>query len=83
MAEQARGDKYSTAGSTARPDLQSTQTMPADHGLLSDWSQTQPTPQVDPNSPGASIPPEAPWGSAHTPDPPASALPRGKPGRLI
>ena len=42
------------AGSTATfPDLQATQTMQADSGLLSDeW--TRPQPQVDPNTPGAS-----------------------------
>ena len=46
------------AGSTATfPDLQATQTMQADGGLLSDW--TKPQPQVDPNNPGA--PPQAPW----------------------
>ena len=50
-------------GSTASfPDLQATQTMQADSGLLSDW--TRPQPQVDPNSPGASGPPQAPWGPA-------------------
>ena len=50
------------AGSTATfPDLQATQTMQADSGLLSDeW--TRPQPQVDPNSPGAH--PQAPWGPA-------------------
>jgi hypothetical protein len=52
------------AGSPATfPDLQATQTMQADSGLLSDeW--TRPQPQVDPNSPGASGPPQAPWGPA-------------------
>ena len=51
------------AGSTATfPDLQATQTMPADRGLLSDeW--TRPQPQADPDGPGAS-PPQAPWGPA-------------------
>ena len=49
-------------GTTASfPDLQATQTMHADNGLLSDWTQTTPQPQVDPNSPGAS---QAPWGPA-------------------
>jgi hypothetical protein len=48
------------AGSTATfPDLQATQTMQADSGLLSDW--TRPQPQVDPNNLGASSPPQAPW----------------------
>ena len=51
------------AGSTATfPDLQATQTMPAERGLLSDeW--TRPEPQTDPNNLGAS-PPQAPWGPA-------------------
>ena len=46
------------------PDLQATQTMHADNGLLSDWTQTRPQPQADPNSPGAPNPPQAPWGPA-------------------
>ncbi len=51
------------AGSTATfPDLQATQTMHADGGLLSDW--TRPQPQADPNSPGTSGSPQAPWGPA-------------------
>jgi hypothetical protein len=51
------------AGSAATfPDLQATQTMPAERGLLSDeW--TRPEPQTDPNNLGAS-PPQAPWGPA-------------------
>ena len=51
------------AGSPATfPDLQATQTMPAERGLLSDeW--TRPEPQTDPNNLGAS-PPQAPWGPA-------------------
>ena len=50
------------AGGTATfPDLQATQTMPADRGLFDEW--TEPLPQVDPHSPGAS-PPQAPWGPA-------------------
>ena len=36
--------------------------MQADGGLLSDW--TRPQPQADPNNPGASSPPQAPWGPA-------------------
>ncbi len=45
-------------GSTASfPDLQATQTMQADGGLLSDW--TKPQPQADPNNPGG--PSQAPW----------------------
>ena len=51
------------AGSTATfPDLQATQTMHAEGGLLSDW--TRPQPQADPNGPGASSSPQAPWGPA-------------------
>ena len=51
------------AGTTASfPDLQPTETMPADNRLLSDW--TQPQPQADQNSPGAASPPQAPWGPA-------------------
>ena len=51
------------AGSTATfPDLQATQTMHAESGLLSDW--TRPQPQADPNGPGASGSPQAPWGPA-------------------
>jgi len=38
--------------------------MHADNGLLSDWTQTRPQPQADPNSPGAPNPPQAPWGPA-------------------
>jgi len=52
-------------GTTASfPDLQATQTMHTDSGLLSDWTQTRPQPQADPNGPGASAPPQAPWGPA-------------------
>ena len=53
-------------GSTATfPDLQATQTMQADSGLLSDWTtQTRPQPQADPGSPGTGSPPQAPWGPA-------------------
>ena len=51
------------AGSPATfPDLQATQTMPAERGLLSDeW--TRPEPATDPNNLGAT-PPQAPWGPA-------------------
>jgi hypothetical protein len=53
------------AGSTASfPDLQATQTMQADSGLLSDWPQTRPQPQGDLGDPGSSGPPQAPWGPA-------------------
>ena len=55
----------SYADSTAPfPDLQTTQTMHADSGLLSDWAQTRPQPQADPNNMGAPSPPQAPWGPA-------------------
>jgi hypothetical protein len=55
----------SYADSTATfPDLQATQTMRADSALLSDWTQTRPQPQVDPNHPGAPGPSQAPWGPA-------------------
>ena len=52
------------AGTTASfPDLASTQTMHADNGLLSDW--TQPEAQTDPNSLGTTgHPSQAPWGPA-------------------
>lgn len=56
------------AGTTASfPDLQATQTMQADSGLLSDWTQTRPQVQGDPGSPGGlghPGPPQAPWGPA-------------------
>ncbi len=56
------------AGTAASfPDLQATQTMQADSGLLSDWTQTRPQVQGDPGSPGGpghSGPPQAPWGPA-------------------
>jgi len=57
-------EPVSYEGTTAAfPDLQATQTMHADNGLLSDWTQTRPQPQADPNSlgPGTS---QAPWGPA-------------------
>ena len=43
------------------PDLESTQTMHGNSGLLSDWTQTTPQPQIDPGAPGRS---QAPWGPA-------------------
>ena len=43
------------------PDLESTQTMHGNSGLLSDWTQTTPQPQVDPGASGRS---QAPWGPA-------------------
>ena len=52
------------AGTTASfPDLTATETMHADNGLLSDW--TQPEAQTDPNSLGTTgRPSQAPWGPA-------------------
>ena len=53
------------AGSTASfPDLQATQTMHADGGLLSDWTQTGPQGQAEPGSPGSPSSSQAPWGPA-------------------
>ena len=45
------------------PDLESTQTMHGNSSLLSDWTDTQttPQPQFDPKAPGRS---QAPWGPA-------------------
>lgn len=52
-------------GTTASfPDLQATQTMQADSGLLSDWTETRPHPQGGPGAPGSASPPQAPWGPA-------------------
>ena len=52
-------------GTTASfPDLQATQTMPADSGLLSDWTETRPHPQGEPGGPAPTSPPQAPWGPA-------------------
>jgi len=52
-------------GTTASfPDLQATQTIPADSGLLSDWTQTTTQQSAEPGSaspPGSS---QAPWGPA-------------------
>ena len=49
------------AGTTASfPDLQATQTMQADSGLLADWTQTQPE-QGNTSPPNTS---QAPWGPA-------------------
>jgi hypothetical protein len=53
------------AGTTGSfPDLQATQTMNTDSGLLSDWTQTRPQQQAEPGNqapPGSS---QAPWGPA-------------------
>lgn len=66
-SKKAAAEPESYPGSTASfPDLQATQTMTADSGLLSDWTQTRPPPQpqADPGSPGAPSSPQAPWGPA-------------------
>jgi hypothetical protein len=53
------------AGTTASfPDLQATQTMQADSGLLSDWTQTRPQQQAEPGSPSPPSTSQAPWGPA-------------------
>jgi hypothetical protein len=53
------------AGTTASfPDLQATQTMQADSGLLADWTQTRPQPQPDPGNPSSPGTSQAPWGPA-------------------
>jgi hypothetical protein len=53
------------AGSTASfPDLQATQTMQADNGLLADWTQTSPQQPAEPGSPRPPSSSQAPWGPA-------------------
>ena len=53
------------AGTTASfPDLQATQTMNTDSGLLSDWTQTRPQQQVEPDNPNPPGSSQAPWGPA-------------------
>ena len=53
------------AGTTASfPDLQATQTIPADGGLLSDWTQTSPQQQAEPGSASPPSSSQAPWGPA-------------------
>jgi hypothetical protein len=53
------------AGTTASfPDLQATQTMNTDSGLLSDWTQTRPQPQSEPGNPTPPGSSQAPWGPA-------------------
>jgi hypothetical protein len=65
-----RGKREVTApepysGTTASfPDLQTTETMPADNGLLADWAQTRTQPQADPGNPGQPGTSQAPWGPA-------------------
>ena len=53
------------AGTTASfPDLQATQTINTDSGLLSDWTQTRPQPQAEPGNPSPPSSSQAPWGPA-------------------
>ena len=53
------------AGTTASfPDLQATQTMHTDSGLLSDWTQTSPQQQAEPGNPSPPSSSQAPWGPA-------------------
>jgi len=53
------------AGTTASfPDLQATQTMNTDSGLLSDWTQTRPQQQAEPGNPTPPGSSQAPWGPA-------------------
>src|SRR6266571_8220072 len=53
------------AGTTASfPDLQATQTIHTDSGLLSDWTQTRPQPQAEPGNPTPPSTSQAPWGPA-------------------
>jgi hypothetical protein len=53
------------AGTTASfPDLQATQTMQADSGLLADWTQTAPQQPVEPGSQSPPSTSQAPWGPA-------------------
>ena len=65
-----RGKREVTApepysGTTASfPDLQTTETMPADSGLLADWTQTRTQQQAEPGNPGPPGTSQAPWGPA-------------------
>jgi hypothetical protein len=53
------------AGTTGSfPDLQATQTMNTDSGLLSDWTQTRPQQQAEPGNPTPPNTSQAPWGPA-------------------
>jgi hypothetical protein len=53
------------AGTTASfPDLQATQSMNTDSGLLSDWTQTRPQQQGEPGNPTPPGSSQAPWGPA-------------------
>src|SRR5947207_8820209 len=53
------------AGTTGSfPDLQATQAMNTDSGLLSDWTQTRPQQQAEPGNPSPPSSSQAPWGPA-------------------
>ena len=53
------------AGTTASfADLQATQTMQADSGLLADWTQTSPQLPAEPGNPSPPSTSQAPWGPA-------------------
>ena len=54
----------------AYPDLAATQTMAGGDGLLANWAETRPQPQMEPGRP------QAPWGPA---DPGTPAAPGGTP----
>ena len=46
------------------PDLQATETMPADNGLLADWTQPSHQQPAEPGNPGSPSTSQAPWGPA-------------------
>ena len=50
--------------SASFPDLQATRTMPADSGLLADWTQASPQPPGEPGNPSPPSTSQAPWGPA-------------------
>jgi hypothetical protein len=59
--------KAAETGYQPYPDLQATQTVSSESGLLSDWTQTSPQPRIYPDTPGNTRPTgqsEAPWGPA-------------------
>jgi len=53
-----------TGSTGAFPDLQATQTIHGDGGLMSDWAQTRPQQQLDAKSPDVPGSAQAPWGPA-------------------
>jgi hypothetical protein len=65
-----RGKREVTApepysGTTASfPDLQATETMPADSSLLADWTQPSHQQPAEPGNPGSPSTSQAPWGPA-------------------